>query len=192
MAHRVLFAALLGVPLVEVACLPAGQRANDSPLHRSPAKTGDKPSSILGRASLPAPRTPAERMEQGFGATFDFSAPIGIALEGPVAQLAKWGITLALWGHFYNFCIVEIDNGWLGFLTHFWDIIFFPITLVVRHAWEYLSGAAGSLLPDECSWIQRAFMGGDYCDRLKETRKAVEEAKQKGNLSAAAAARCSK
>lgn len=129
-------------------------------------------------------------MEQGAGVAFVFPQTVGIAYAGPLAQLAKWAITLALWGHFYNFCVVEIDHGALGFLTHFWDIVFFPITLVVRHAWEYLSGAAGSLLPDQCSWIQRVFMGGDYCDRLEKTRDGIEKAKATGTLSAAQVARC--
>lgn len=130
-------------------------------------------------------------MEAGVGADFVFPSTIGIAYAGPVAQLAKWGITLALWEHFFNFCVVEIDHGWLGFLTHFWDIVFFPLTLVVRHSYELLSGAAGALLPDQCSWIQRTFMGGDYCDRLQTLHDSVEDAKRKGNLSAAQAARCS-
>lgn len=132
----------------------------------------------------------ARAMEQGAGVAFDLPAAVGIALQGPVAQIAKWAITLALWGHFYNFCIVEIDSGWLGFFTHFWDIIFFPITLVVRHSWEYLSGAAGSLLPDQCSWIQRVFMGGDYCDRLEATRDALAKAKASNTMTVAQATRC--
>ena len=130
-------------------------------------------------------------MEAGAGATFVFPEAVGVAYTGPLAQLVKWTVTLALWGHFYNFCVVEIDHGYLGFLTHFWDVVFFPITLVVRHAYEYVSGAARSLLPEQCSWIQRAFMGGDYCDRLSALHSSVEDAKKKGNLSAAQAARCS-
>ena len=131
-------------------------------------------------------------MEAGAGAPFVFPAKAGIAFAGPLAQLVKWVITLELWGHFFNFCVVEIDHGYLGFLNHFWDVVFFPLTLVVRHAYKYLSGAAQSLLPEQCSWIQRTFMGGDYCDRLQTLHDSVEDAKKKGNLSAAQAARCSK
>ena len=103
-----------------------------------------------------------------------------LAFEGPLVTVAKWAITAVLWAQAFNITVVLATYGFEGALSHWYEFLFFPITIIYRHASRGINAAIGSVMPKKCSTIQRMLLGGSYCDRVEKAAKRVEELQRSG------------
>jgi hypothetical protein len=90
----------------------------------------------LGEAPLPAAGKARFGMASGAPALAaePFAIPtVGLAFEGPVITAFKWVITGWLWGQAFNWTVVLATYGG-DFWKHWYELLFFPITIVYRHA----------------------------------------------------------
>lgn len=189
LANRDLLEALLGVPLAQEPGVPAAQRADDRDGARADA-FASRPCSILGEASLLATGQTRDRMASGAPALVAEPLTIGVAFEGPLVTLAKWAITAVLWAQAFNWTVVFATYGFEGAFKHWYELLFFPITIIYRHAVRGVQRAIKPSIPKKCSWAQRMLLGGQYCERVEKAAETVAALQRSGALDQAQLNRC--
>lgn len=116
-------------------------------------------------------------MEAGAGAVVGPTS-IGVAFEGPYATIVKWAAFAIGWTVIFNTSVVFATYGFMGAWDHWFELFFFWIAVPYRHAKSGVAAVAGSVLPQKCNGLQRAILGGSYCDRVEDTARRVEALKK--------------
>lgn len=114
---------------------------------------------------------------------------VGLAFEGPLVTAFKWVITGWLWGQAFNWTVVLATYG-QDFWKHWYELVFFPITIVYRHAIRGVQRAIKPSVPKKCNWVQRMLLGGQYCERLEKAAETVAALQRGGALDQAQLNRC--
>lgn len=105
---------------------------------------------------------------------------LSVSFEGPYATAFKWLAFAIGWPIVFNASVVFATYGFVGAFEHWYELLFFPITVIYRHASRGIVALAGKVMPKKCNAIQRALLGGNYCSRVETAADRVEQLKKKG------------